>query len=595
MMTFRGRWRVTVTGREAAWDQRVRITGSANADGTHPGVVGTSFEVEGEQPWKVTIEHNDGSGWAESLIRPVSGIFGIDIFVTLYSEDMVDQPDGDYNDLVVEVRKVGPIIEVPIRPYAVRTDNFQMMPDGIFESFLGRYYMGVRVKNTWAYDFPADQLLDISQQSRSILASQGIQVIDSWDGRELESLGQRMSGRRVVLGPLKLFESKTVYFKVDCANAQARKHSVEFECLRPASPDPANPDRKAAKKIYVSKSYYDDVTKEMVAECPQGKLRMKLRKVLIDGKSAKRAMKRVTRGRPKPPVTIDELRRILETLESGKRIDLCRILKILQCYCECRDVFDRRPGSRGRYEFDDFFLWPLEFTYTVETPPYGGKYSPLPFDDPWWKIFLLILALILWIAATISNAEDLAYHDDDILIGTLERWQQNDVDAAVCLLNGNRSLPAGAAFHYLDAQTGEVSTDPLDAMDSEIAITGQTLSNNDLDNLIAAGNVDDLRVFKSGARTGLTHGQIAGVTADPFTRDEDGTLFSIPQVRIVEDPTRPMTIRGQGDSGSVWITSNEINGSRRIVGLHHSGSDANNTGTASRIEDVMNALNIRFA
>ena len=121
---------------------------------------------------------------------------------------------------------------------------------------------------------------------------------------------------------------------------------------------------------------------------------------------------------------------------------------------------------------------------------------------PGGRSSLLILAIILLIAAAISESEDLAYHDSDIVIGNLERWQSNDVDAAVCLLNGNRSLPSGSSFHYLDAQSGEVSTVPLDAMDTEISITGETMTNADIDTLIAAGDTDNMRVFKSGARTG---------------------------------------------------------------------------------------------
>jgi hypothetical protein len=596
MLTLRGKWRITVAEREAAWDQRVCIGGSTNADGPHPGTVGASFDVEGEQSWRLTIEHNDGSGWRESLLRvmPLWKVFGTDIHFTVWSEDMVDNPDGDFNDLILTVRKVGPIIEVPIRPYAVRTDTFQMMPDGIFETFLGEYYMGVRVKNIWGSDFYADQLLDISQRSRDIMASQGIRVIDSWTGSELDSLGQKMNGRRIVIGPLKPFESRTVFFKVDVADARPRKHHVEFECLRWITPDPDNPERRATKNIFVSKSYYDAVNKEMVAECPQGKLRMKLRRVLIDKRSARRALRRIMKEPQRPRLDMDELKSVLRAVESGRKIDLCRILKTLRCYCECGDMHGGKPGRQGRYDFDDFFIWPLEFTYTVETPPYGGTFSPIPFDDPWWKILLWIIAIILWIAALISDSEDIAYHDEDIVIGALERWQRNDVDGAVCRLNGSRLLPADTSFHYLDAQAGEFSTVPLDAMDTEIAIAGETLSNADLDDLIAAGNPDDLKVFKSGARTGLTYGMISGITHTPYTRDDDGTVFSIPQILIVEDPDQPMMVSNRGDSGSVWITQNEINGHRRIAGLNHSGRRDINRATASRIEDVMNALNIRF-
>ena len=38
------------------------------------------------------------------------------------------------------------------------------------------------------------------------------------------------------------------------------------------------------------------------------------------------------------------------------------------------------------------------------TPPYSGQYSDLPFQDPWWKVLLCIIAIILAIAAAIVEA-----------------------------------------------------------------------------------------------------------------------------------------------------------------------------------------------
>jgi hypothetical protein len=32
-------------------------------------------------------------------------------------------------------------------------------------------------------------------------------------------------------------------------------------------------------------------------------------------------------------------------------------------------------------------------------PPFAGQYGDLPYQDPWWKVLLIILAVILAIAA----------------------------------------------------------------------------------------------------------------------------------------------------------------------------------------------------
>jgi hypothetical protein len=40
------------------------------------------------------------------------------------------------------------------------------------------------------------------------------------------------------------------------------------------------------------------------------------------------------------------------------------------------------------------------------TPPFAGQYGDLPFQDPWWKPFLALLAFLLLVAAAIAEAVD---------------------------------------------------------------------------------------------------------------------------------------------------------------------------------------------
>lgn len=102
------------------------------------------------------------------------------------------------------------------------------MPDGIFETALGTYYMAVRVANRWGLPFTEDNVLDITPASRAELAMRGVQVIDAWSQAELAALGQAQKGTGLVLGPLAPGAARTVYFKVDVPNAAPRKHEVEF-------------------------------------------------------------------------------------------------------------------------------------------------------------------------------------------------------------------------------------------------------------------------------------------------------------------------------------------------------------------------------
>ena len=74
--------------------------------------------------------------------------------------------------------------------------------------------------------------------------------------------------------------------------------------------------------------------------------------------------------------------------------------------------------------------------------------------------------------------------------------------------------------------------------------------------------------------------------------DASGTLHFINQVVIVPDPAAPAAggkIAGMGDSGSLWIQTR----SGKVVGMAHTVGSSG--AVVSRIEDVVNALQIQFA
>jgi hypothetical protein len=75
--------------------------------------------------------------------------------------------------------------------------------------------------------------------------------------------------------------------------------------------------------------------------------------------------------------------------------------------------------------------------------------------------------------------------------------------------------------------------------------------------------------------------------------DAGGTLHFINQLMIVQDPPPPPAapggFSGQGDSGALWIQTR----SGKVVGMAHTVGSSG--AVASRIEDVVNALQIQFA
>jgi alpha-tubulin suppressor-like RCC1 family protein len=120
------RCQLKVVERNAAFNQRFTISGSANSDGSYPGIVGTNVDVIGQgqglQPWTLAIQHNDGSGWADSELRQTPQIkSGSKITFNIESEDLPGSGDADFNDLVLHAECVpitDPILE-KIRGIAV--------------------------------------------------------------------------------------------------------------------------------------------------------------------------------------------------------------------------------------------------------------------------------------------------------------------------------------------------------------------------------------------------------------------------------------------------------------------------------------------
>ena len=99
---------------------------------------------------------------------------------------------------------------------------------------------------------------------------------------------------------------------------------------------------------------------------------------------------------------------------------------------------------------------PVAFDYRLEPDPaYVGRYGPLAFEDPWWKVVLIVLAVLLAIASLVYDYVN-AGQDPQYIIGKVLRngdAATNLIDCAVCSLNGSRGTDLGE----LDAQSDDVN------------------------------------------------------------------------------------------------------------------------------------------
>lgn len=599
MIQLYGRWHLEVTEAIHSWENRFRIQGATSGDGTYPPTIGTSVTADGAA-WALIAEHrqNPSSPWSASDMMIDPGVDRVDIRATIGAEDPLPQPD--FEDIQWRADFLdGTLYELPYRPFAVRPQDLVQMPDGIFETALGTYYMGVHVVNRWGLPFGPHHVIDISPNARADLAMRGIQVIDTWSQAELAAVAQTQLGTGMSLDGLVPGGSRTVYFKVDVSAAAPRKHAVEFVVRNLAGmADPHHAARRVTKQIFVSRTTIDSNTGEIVAEVQEGQLRLKLHEIAIDtvnGRAGRRPCRKHDQGRDRrrEQDLLDELRATLDAILARKRIDPCKLQHLLACACSGggRPGGGGDPGgghdpwhpSDGRFCYDPFWAFPTRFSYTViPTTPFAGQYGPIPYDDPWWKVLLLIIAAILLLAGALAEAADIAYQDEDLVIGTLGQTSQNDIDAALCMLDTDRAL---AMLRTLDAQSDEDFQNAVVALDGDIGLAGPVMTRAELDAIMLLPIGDPQRqVHKSGARTGVTHGIMTGFA--PLGHDK--STWSIDQITIETDPVFGEPVSRPGDSGSVWVHTATL----RPVALHHSGTSDDTLGRAALLEDVQSRLGI---
>ena len=211
---------------------------------------------------------------------------------------------------------------------------------------------------------------------------------------------------------------------------------------------------------------------------------------------------------------------------------------------------------------------PMAFDYKLEpNPAYTGQHGPLAFEDPWWKVVLIILAILLEIASLVYDYVE-AGQDPRFIIGNIARngdAMVNGIDAAVCSLNGSRGTDLGE----LDAQGDDANNGlPIEGLGNVIALDRTDNGDHAIQDAVL-GSV----VWKSGGRSGTTRGVVNSINlSTTITYDTEDTIsgpvtytnqVSVNQIAGMEQP-----VSQAGDSGSVWVDM----ATKRAIALNFAGA-----------------------
>jgi hypothetical protein len=239
------------------------------------------------------------------------------------------------------------MMTVPNRPFSSELITGLMLPDGIFESTLGKQVINAYFKNQGAVAVTNTNFYIESTSHPAIVVQPDTKFV------------ARMEGGA----------SRLLAWEADFSNVPAGVYYVSFVA------ESGGVQNRTIKKIFVTKVQFDPTTKTFSAQTPEGTMEVKFRNLVRP--------KDMCCGGSRPGKQEDERKR-------GSLIN---------------DVGKLFQGHDVGFQFCPPGYLPLEFeARTTANPPFTGQYGDLPFQDPWWKIILCIIAVLLLIAAAIVAA-----------------------------------------------------------------------------------------------------------------------------------------------------------------------------------------------
>ena len=266
------------------------------------------------------------------------------------------------------------MITAPHRPFASDLFTGLMLPDGIFVTMLGKQLVNVHLDNTGASTVGASQAYIESVSHPGIVVTPATRPVPKLDPGA----------------------SRVERWQADFAACPAGTHYVSV-----VLEDGSGTKTRFIKKIFVARVTFDAATRTFRAETPEGVLAANFLDLVgpkggcgDDGHDD--GCCRCCCGHGDRPDRGDEDDRVPRDVKSLQRTNttINNFAGLLE-----------QLGPNFRFCPPGYLPHRIHVTWTP-TPPYPGQHSDLPFQDPWWKVLLCILAVILLIAAAVAEAVD---------------------------------------------------------------------------------------------------------------------------------------------------------------------------------------------
>ena len=251
------------------------------------------------------------------------------------------------------------------RPFATEPITGMMLPDGLFAAGIGKQNINAYFENAGS-------------------AVAGAQVY-------VESV----SNPNIVVTPATYYLASAAHdvshlfaWEADFTNAPAGKHLVSFIVQTPAG------HQRIIKKIFVTKVGFDPSTKSFTVTAPEGVMSVAFESMVGSGQSCcgPRKSGDCCCACDEPKATATNPRLTAGAKQSGPENVLTYLV-------------DGLKANNPDFEFClPGYLLEKVHAAVSPTPPYAGQYGDLPFQDPFWKALLCLLALLLLIAAAIAEA-----------------------------------------------------------------------------------------------------------------------------------------------------------------------------------------------